>query len=103
VPLKFVIETPPNLYIVLIKYHIPLFFRLYGGIFGYPADSKSKRGKLRILYEVFPMAYLIEQAGGKATTGTQNALDIVPEHIHDRSGVWLGSKEDVEELESYYK
>ncbi|KAH8553937.1 fructose-1,6-bisphosphatase [Umbelopsis sp. PMI_123] len=76
---------------------------LYGGIFGYPADSKSKRGKLRILYEVFPMSFLIEQAGGKATTGTQDALDLVPEHIHDRSGVWLGSKEDVEELESFYK
>ncbi|CAO3665797.1 unnamed protein product [Umbelopsis vinacea] len=76
---------------------------LYGGIFGYPADSKSKRGKLRILYEVFPMAYLIEQAGGKASTGTQSALDLIPEHIHDRSGVWLGSKEDVEELESFYK
>ncbi|KAF7729035.1 Fructose-1,6-bisphosphatase [Apophysomyces ossiformis] len=76
---------------------------LYGGIFGYPADSKSKKGKLRILYEVFPMAYLIEQAGGKATTGTKDALDIIPEHIHDRSGIWLGSKEDVEELESFYK
>ncbi|KAL0079809.1 fructose-1,6-bisphosphatase [Phycomyces blakesleeanus] len=76
---------------------------LYGGIFGYPADSKSKRGKLRILYEVFPMAFLIEQAGGKATTGTKNALDIVPEHIHDRSGIWLGSKDDVAELEAFYK
>ncbi|CAO3630407.1 unnamed protein product [Cunninghamella blakesleeana] len=76
---------------------------LYGGIFGYPADSKSKKGKLRILYEVFPMAFLIEQAGGKATTGTKDALDIIPEHIHDRSGIWLGSKEDVEELESFYK
>ncbi|KAI8149288.1 fructose-1,6-bisphosphatase [Fennellomyces sp. T-0311] len=76
---------------------------LYGGIFGYPADAKSKRGKLRILYEVFPMSYLIEQAGGKASTGTKNALDLVPEHIHDRSGIWLGSKEDVEELESFYK
>jgi fructose-1,6-bisphosphatase len=82
-----------------------LYLALYhlGGIFGYPADSKSKKGKLRILYEVFPMAFLIEQAGGKATTGTQNALDIIPEHIHDRSGIWLGSKEDVEELESFYK
>ncbi|KAI9252923.1 fructose-1,6-bisphosphatase [Phascolomyces articulosus] len=76
---------------------------LYGGIFGYPADAKSKRGKLRILYEVFPMSFLIEQAGGKASTGTQNALDLIPEHIHDRSGIWLGSKEDVEELESFYK
>ncbi|KAG2234929.1 hypothetical protein INT48_000356 [Thamnidium elegans] len=76
---------------------------LYGGIFGYPADSKSKKGKLRILYEVFPMAYLIEQAGGKATTGTMDCLDLVPEHIHDRSGIWLGSKEDVEDLEACYK
>ncbi|KAI7869312.1 fructose-1,6-bisphosphatase [Spinellus fusiger] len=76
---------------------------LYGGIFGYPADSKSKKGKLRILYEVFPMAFLIEQAGGRATTGLKNALDIVPDHIHDRSGVWLGSKEDVEELEAFYQ
>ncbi|KAG1473820.1 hypothetical protein G6F56_000726 [Rhizopus delemar] len=76
---------------------------LYGGIFGYPADSKSTKGKLRILYEVFPMAFLIEQAGGKATTGTKDCLDLIPEHIHDRSGIWLGSKEDVEELESFYK
>ncbi|KAG1143158.1 hypothetical protein G6F37_009431 [Rhizopus arrhizus] len=76
---------------------------LYGGIFGYPADSKSKKGKLRILYEVFPMSYLIEQAGGKATTGKVDCLDLVPEHIHDRSGIWLGSKKDVEELESFYK
>ncbi|KAI9280641.1 fructose-1,6-bisphosphatase [Sporodiniella umbellata] len=76
---------------------------LYGGIFGYPADAKSKKGKLRILYEVFPMAYLIEQAGGKATTGTMDCLDIVPEHIHDRSGIWLGSKNDVQELEACYK
>ncbi|KAK4509679.1 uncharacterized protein ATC70_006981 [Mucor velutinosus] len=76
---------------------------LYGGIFGYPTDSKSKKGKLKILYEVFPMAFLIEQAGGKATTGTMDCLDLVPEHIHDRSGIWLGSKEDVENLEACYK
>lgn len=49
------------------------------------------------------MAYLIEQAGGKATTGTMDCLDLVPEHIHDRSGIWLGSKEDVEDLEACYK
>lgn len=79
------------------------FYVLPGGIFGYPADAKSKRGKLRILYEVFPMAFLIEQAGGKATTGTMDALDIIPEHIHDRSGIWLGSKEDVEDVEALYK
>lgn len=55
------------------------------------------------MYEVFPMAYLIEQAGGKATTGTKDCLDLVPEHIHDRSGIWLGSKEDVQDLEALYK
>jgi fructose-1,6-bisphosphatase I len=76
---------------------------LYGGIFGYPADAKSKNGKLRVLYEVFPMSFLIEQAGGRASTGTSNALDIVPTNIHDRSGVWLGSKADIEELEGFYK
>ncbi|RUS34060.1 fructose-1,6-bisphosphatase [Jimgerdemannia flammicorona] len=76
---------------------------LYGGIFGYPADSKSKNGKLRILYEVFPMAYLVEQAGGRASTGKQDALDITPRHIHDRSGVWLGSADDVADLEAFYR
>lgn len=86
-----------------VQAHTMANFIIKGGIFGYPADSKSKKGKLRILYEVFPMAFLIEQAGGKATTGTMDCLDLVPEHIHDRSGIWLGSKEDVEDLEACYK
>jgi fructose-1,6-bisphosphatase I len=76
---------------------------LYGGIFAYPADSKSKKGKLRILYEAFPMAFLMEHAGGRASTGKGRILDIVPEHIHDRAPVFMGSKEDVEELEEAYK
>ncbi|EST05488.1 Fructose-1,6-bisphosphatase class 1/Sedoheputulose-1,7-bisphosphatase [Kalmanozyma brasiliensis GHG001] len=71
---------------------------LYGGIFGYPADSKSKSGKLRMLYEAFPMALLTEQAGGLATTGTERILDIQPTSIHQRCPVFLGSKEDVEDL-----
>lgn len=76
---------------------------LYGGIFGYPADSKSKNGKLRVLYEVFPMSFLIEQAGGRASTGTEDALDIVPTTIHDRSGVWMGSRADVNDIEEFYR
>ena len=76
---------------------------LYGGIFGYPDDKKSKAGKLRMLYEAFPMSYLTEQAGGKATTGKQRVLDVQPESIHQRCPIFLGSKEDVEELESFYK
>ncbi|KDN50821.1 putative FBP1-fructose-1,6-bisphosphatase [Tilletiaria anomala UBC 951] len=76
---------------------------LYGGIFGYPDDKKSTTGKLRMLYEAFPMAFLTEQAGGKATTGTQRILDVQPNSIHQRCPVFLGSKEDVEDLESFYK
>lgn len=76
---------------------------LYGGIFGYPDDKKSKKGKLRLLYEAFPMAFLTEQAGGVATTGTQRILDIHPTHIHERCPVFLGSKDDVEDLKKFYK
>jgi len=76
---------------------------LYGGIFGYPDDKKSKKGKLRLLYEAFPMAYLTEQAGGLATTGTMRILDIQPTEIHERCPVFLGSKHDVEDLISFYE
>jgi fructose-1,6-bisphosphatase I len=75
---------------------------LYGGIFGYPDDKKSKSGKLRLLYEAFPMAFLTEQAGGLATTGRGRILDVVPKDIHERSPVFLGSKEDVEDLLKFY-
>ncbi|BGP22859.1 Fructose-1,6-bisphosphatase [Rhodotorula toruloides] len=76
---------------------------LYGGIFGYPADKKSKNGKLRLLYEAFPMAFLVEQAGGLATTGTKRILDIQPTSIHERTPIYLGSKEDVEDLQKFFK
>jgi len=75
---------------------------LYGGIFGYPDDKKNKSGKLRLLYEAFPMAFLTEQAGGTATTGTKRILDIVPKSIHERCSVFLGSKEDVQDLLKFY-
>lgn len=71
---------------------------LYGGIFGYPEDKKSKSGKLRLLYEAFPMAFLTEQAGGVATTGTMRILDVQPKSIHERCPVFLGSKDDVNDL-----
>lgn len=76
---------------------------LYGGIFMYPADSKSKNGKLRVLYECFPMAMLCEQAGGAATNGTIRILDMVPDSIHARSPIFLGSKLDVDDITSAYK
>jgi fructose-1,6-bisphosphatase I len=68
---------------------------LKGGIFAYPADKKSPGGKLRLLYEANPMAYLFEQAGGAATNGVDRILDIEPKALHDRTPLVLGSKHDV--------
>ncbi|XP_039271122.1 fructose-1,6-bisphosphatase 1-like [Styela clava] len=70
---------------------------VYGGVFAYPAHSQSPNGKLRLLYEAGPMAYVLERAGGKATTGHQRIMDIVPENIHQRVPVFLGSPDDVDE------
>jgi fructose-1,6-bisphosphatase I len=66
-----------------------------GGIFAYPADSKSTKGKLRLLYEANPMAFLFEQAGGSAVDGKNRILDIVPSELHQRVPLVLGSKADV--------
>jgi fructose-1,6-bisphosphatase I len=68
---------------------------LKGGIFAYPADAKSPKGKLRLLYEANPMAYLFEQAGGAATDGVNRILDIKPAEIHQRTPLVLGSSDDV--------
>uniref|UniRef100_A0A7S3YYF7 Fructose-1,6-bisphosphatase, cytosolic n=3 Tax=Lotharella globosa TaxID=91324 RepID=A0A7S3YYF7_9EUKA len=81
---------------------------LYGGIFMYPADKKSKNGKLRILYEGFPMALLVEEAGGLATTGyfrgrIQRILDLTPVGIHERCPVILGCHRDVEPVLKRYE
>ncbi|XP_006655360.1 fructose-1,6-bisphosphatase, cytosolic-like [Oryza brachyantha] len=75
---------------------------LYGGIFLYPADKKSPNGKLRVLYEVFPMSFLMEHAGGQAFTGKQRALELVPRKLHDRSPIFLGSYDDVEDIKAMY-
>lgn len=76
---------------------------VYGGIFLYPANTKSPKGKLRLLYECNPMAYIIEKAGGLATNGLENILDIVPESIHQRMPIALGSPEDVKEYIELFK
>jgi len=75
----------------------------YGGIFLYPATSEAPRGKLRLLYECFPMSYIMEQAGGVASTGTMAVLDVKPESIHQRCPIILGSKDDVEECMDFIK
>jgi fructose-1,6-bisphosphatase I len=66
-----------------------------GGIFLYPADIKNPSGKLRLLYECAPMAFIAEQAGGSATDGTRRILDIVPRELHQRTPLVIGSREDV--------
>lgn len=76
-----------------------------GGIFMYPADAREpdKPGKLRLMYEANPMAFLVEQAGGAATDGQQRILDIQPEKLHQRVPVFLGSKNEVDLVTSYHK
>ncbi|MDD5169114.1 MAG: hypothetical protein PHN75_09870, partial [Syntrophales bacterium] len=67
-----------------------------GGIFTYPALTKSPNGKLRLLFELQPMAFLIEAAGGAATDGTRNILDIPVETLGQRSPIYIGSRFEVE-------
>ncbi len=72
---------------------------LYGGVFMYPADRKSPNGKLRLLYEAAPLAFICEQAGGRASDGTRDILDIVPDQLHQRTPLYIGSAEFVSAAE----
>jgi fructose-1,6-bisphosphatase I len=74
-----------------------------GGIFMYPRDSKNKDGRLRLMYEANPMAFIIEQAGGAATDGRTPILELQPKGLHQRCAVILGSKNEVERVTSYHK
>jgi len=76
---------------------------LKGGIFMYPADKSSPKGKLRLLYECNPMAFIMEQAGGTATDGNQRILDIKPTELHQRVPVFIGSKNMVEQAQQFLK
>ncbi len=76
---------------------------LKGGIFAYPADNKSPEGKLRLLYEANPFAFLFEAAGGKATNGVDSILDIVPTKLHQRTALVLGSVKDVDTFSSFMR
>jgi len=76
---------------------------LRGGIFIYPGNLKNPHGKLRLLYECAPMAFIIEQAGGKASDGFTPIMDIEPYDIHQRTPIFIGSKSMVEKAESYMR
>ena len=71
-----------------------------GGIFMYPGTIDKPKGKLRLLYECNPFAFIVEVAGGKATDGEKRILDIQPNELHQRTPMFIGSREMMEELES---
>jgi fructose-1,6-bisphosphatase I len=73
------------------------------GIFFYPYLQNQPKGKLRVLFELNPMAFLIEQAGGAASDGRRRILDLKPQQIHERSSVFIGCKEDVALAEEFIR
>ena len=73
-----------------------------GGIFMYPGTTDKPKGKLRLLYECNPFAFIVEKAGGKATDGFRRILDIEPSELHQRTPFFIGSNLMMEELESFY-
>jgi fructose-1,6-bisphosphatase I/sedoheptulose-1,7-bisphosphatase len=76
-----------------------------GGVFLYPRDEReaTRNGRLRLLYEANPIAMVIEQAGGRASTGTQRVLEVAPRRLHERSGFIFGAAGEVERLELYHR
>jgi fructose-1,6-bisphosphatase I len=71
-----------------------------GGVFLYPATQSAPQGKLRVLYEAFPLAFVVEAAGGSATDGRQRILDIHPTELHQRTPLFIGNRDDVAEITS---
>jgi len=74
---------------------------LYGGIYMYPADSRNPDGKLRLMYECNPMAFIVEAAGGRASNGKQRVLELKPETLHQRTPIFVGSEYDVKKVEEF--
>jgi fructose-1,6-bisphosphatase I len=74
---------------------------LGGGLYLYPAETDKPEGKLRLLYEANPLAMVVEQAGGKASTGTQRILDVEARAVHQRVPLVIGSKDDVTLAEEF--
>jgi fructose-1,6-bisphosphatase I/sedoheptulose-1,7-bisphosphatase len=75
-----------------------------GGVFMYPRDTKdaTKPGRLRLLYEANPIGFIMEQAGGRASTGREAMLQVQPTGLHQRIGLVFGSKNEVERIERYH-
>ena len=76
---------------------------LYGGIYLYPGDARNKNGKLRLMYENNPLAFICEQAGGRASNGEKRILDVIPTELHQRTPLFIGSVEDVTMCEKFLR
>ena len=85
---------------LVADFHRTLF---KGGIFMYPRDTASPGGKLRLLYEAAPLAFVCEQAGGRASDGEREIMDIVPQGLHERTPLYLGSSEFVDMAEEFLR
>ena len=98
-------EAPPSLSARYIGSLVADFHRnlLRGGIFCYPAESIRDEGKLRLLYEAAPLAFLIEHANGYASNGRRPILDIAPEHLHQRTALFIGNRNLVEQVEAFIR
>jgi fructose-1,6-bisphosphatase I len=92
--MRWIASMVADIYRILIR----------GGLYMYPSEPKdpTRRGRLRLMYEANPMAMIVEQAGGAASTGRERILELTPEAIHQRVPVILGSREEVERLVSYH-
>jgi len=84
----------PDLHQILLK---------GGGLFSYPSTSDVPNGKLRMIFEVFPFAFVYEKAGGAAITGTQRVLDLAPSHPHDTTPCFFGSRNEIERVKKCYE
>lgn len=98
-------DSPPSLSARYIGSLVADFHRnlLRGGIFCYPAESGRDEGKLRLLYEAGPLAFLIEQAGGYASNGRESILKINPTHLHQRTALFIGNRHLVEQVEHFIR
>ena len=78
-----------------------------GGVFTYPLDARleaaGREGRLRVLYELLPMAFIVEQAGGRASTGTGRLLEVTPSELHARAPVFLGAADEIARIERYHR
>jgi fructose-1,6-bisphosphatase I len=75
---------------------------LGGGVFCYPANSKAPKGKLRLMYEANPLAFIVTEAGGAATDGVRDILDIQPTELHQRTPLYIGSKDEIEQATAMF-